>query len=307
MAGALLATTGRHAPSAAARSWVQATTAQTARQALSALRGIGRHQIDADDPVVHRAEGDRGELPACRAQGGEHRGGRATPGSGAACAARPLGSRCSGMRVEPFLARPALSNLGICTIGNAASEIHRDRAGLGPNRPLQPARRARHLARDGRSRRRGRWRRPCDLVGERRAPGRIGLTEFARRVWPRTTRERQTSNSSSRNAGHPLRQASSTRRRSSGVIQNFAQAGLCAVRRAGPAVRTFSADASPSASRRNSARPIQSLAERISPASSAPSITGVPGAGGGPSMLTGSRRFLMRPRYFVRAVSSWPM
>jgi len=184
MAGALLATTGRHAPSAPARSWVQATTAQTARQALSALRGIGRHQIDADDPVVHRAEGDRGELPACRAQGGEHRGGRATPGSGAACAARPLGSRCSGMRVEPFLARPALSNLGICTIGNAASEIHRDRAGLGLNRPLPPARRARHLARDGRSRRRGRWRRPCDLVGERRAPGRIGLTEFARRVWP---------------------------------------------------------------------------------------------------------------------------
>jgi hypothetical protein len=44
----------------------------------------------------------------------------------------------AGMRVESFLARPALSNLGICTIGNAASEVHMDHAGLVLNRPYSP-------------------------------------------------------------------------------------------------------------------------------------------------------------------------
>ena len=33
----------------------------------------------------------------------------------------------------------------------------------------------------------------------------------------------------------------------------------------------------------------------------------VPGAGSAPSTLTGNNRFLTRPRYLVRAVSSWPM
>ena len=36
-------------------------------------------------------------------------------------------------------------------------------------------------------------------------------------------------------------------------------------------------------------------------------VTIVPGAGAGPSLWTGNRRFFTRPRYFVRAVSSWPI
>ena len=46
--------------------------------------------------------------------------------------------------------------------------------------------------------------------------------------------------------------------------------------------------------------------ERISPASLPPRVTGVPGAGRGPSTRTGSSRFLTSPRCLVRAVSSWP-
>ena len=36
-------------------------------------------------------------------------------------------------------------------------------------------------------------------------------------------------------------------------------------------------------------------------------VESVPGAGSGPSTSTGNSRFFSSPRYFVRAVSSWPM
>ena len=38
-----------------------------------------------------------------------------------------------------------------------------------------------------------------------------------------------------------------------------------------------------------------------------PSSTGVSGGGSAPSTATGTRRFFARPRYFMRAVISWPM
>ena len=46
--------------------------------------------------------------------------------------------------------------------------------------------------------------------------------------------------------------------------------------------------------------------ERSSPASRPSSRIGVPGLGGGPLKATGNRRLRTRPRYFIRAVSSWP-
>ena len=46
---------------------------------------------------------------------------------------------------------------------------------------------------------------------------------------------------------------------------------------------------------------------RITPASASSSSTGVPGSGVGPSIATGSRRFLTSARYRMRAVSSWPI
>ena len=48
------------------------------------------------------------------------------------------------------------------------------------------------------------------------------------------------------------------------------------------------------------------MLERISPASRSPRRMIVPGAGGAPVKATGSSRLRTSPRYFMRAVSSWP-
>ena len=75
---------------------------------------------------------------------------------------------------------------------------------------------------------------------------------------------------------------------------------------------TPSSRARSKASKRTSAMPALPWAERNSPASRPSSVIGVPAGGAvlnpAPSpMITGSRRFFTRPRYLVRAVSSWPM
>src|SRR6185437_9048151 len=62
-----------------------------------------------------------------------------------------------------------------------------------------------------------------------------------------------------------------------------------------------------SASRRSTASAAPSRPERISPTSSAPAMMAVPGAGKGPDTLTGVSCFLTSARYFMRAVSSWPI
>ena len=48
------------------------------------------------------------------------------------------------------------------------------------------------------------------------------------------------------------------------------------------------------------------MLERISPASRSPRRMIVPGSGRGPLSTTGSSRLRTSPRYFIRAVSSWP-
>ena len=62
-----------------------------------------------------------------------------------------------------------------------------------------------------------------------------------------------------------------------------------------------------SASSRSTARPVCPRPDRMLPTSAPSRSTGEPGGGSGPSIATGISRRLTRPRYLVRAVSSWPM
>jgi hypothetical protein len=80
------------------------------------------------------------------------------------------------------------------------------------------------------------------------------------------------------------------------------QRGTTAVIEASPLISVPS-----NASNLSNAIPCWPFADRIVPTSRPSRVMGDPGGGTAPSICTGTNRRFTRPRYFVRAVSSWPM